>query len=128
MGVTNLLAASLGCSHGIGLPSQFGVLGSSSGGGGSSSTSPGNGSQYPALLNNYATRPSWKVAGVDYPAGLPQGTALTNPATLTLPGVNVNSTAQVIQVTTAGTTLEGIDFSQSGGWTVSITGAANVTI
>jgi hypothetical protein len=41
--------------------------------------------QFPHLLDGYAVRPSWHVAGVDYAVGVPDGTVLKDPTTDSLP-------------------------------------------
>ena len=50
--------------------------------------------QYPTLLNDYARRPPWNVAGVDYHVGAPAGTVFKDWRTLkanTLPGFEWDS-------------------------------------
>ena len=68
-------------------------------------------------------RPSWSVAGVDYCVGVPQGLALKNPATISMAGVSVNTTTDIITVTGTNVTLDGYDFSLNGGWQVYVQGA-----
>lgn len=84
--------------------------------------------QKPGLLNAYPLRPAWKVAGVDYPVGVPSGTVLKNPATLAIAGVAVNITSHELVVTGDRVLLDGYDFSLNGGWSVRLMGAANTRI
>ena len=84
-------------------------------------------SQYPSLFTGYAVRPSWQVAGVDYAVGVPSGTVLKNPATISMAGVSVNTSTHVISITGNNVTLDGYDFSLNGGWQVSISGM-NATV
>jgi len=56
--------------------------------------------QYPTLLNGYAARPPWKVAGVDYRVGIKTDVTLLDPATLpsgsygtSTPGIYAESTS-----------------------------------
>src|ERR1035437_7660687 len=50
------------------------------------------------LLNGYAVRPRWAVAGVDYYVGTPSGTALRDPSTISMQGVSVNRPTSSVQV------------------------------
>jgi hypothetical protein len=84
--------------------------------------------QKPGLLNAYPLRPVWKVAGVDYAVGVPNGTALKNPASIVLTGVTVDIVAHEVVVTGNNVTLDGYDFSLNGGWSVQVNGAANTRI
>ena len=99
--------------------------------------SPGDGSanassgtpQLPTLLSGYAALPAWQVAGVDYHVGIPSGTVLLNPATISMPGVSVNTSTHTVTVTGNNVTLNGYDFSLNGGWQVNqAAGANNLTI
>ncbi len=76
--------------------------------------------QLPNLLSDYALRPPWKVAGVDYAVGVPRGTALKDPTTISMPGVSIDTTRHIIFVTGSNVTLDGYDFSLHGGWSVYI--------
>jgi hypothetical protein len=80
----------------------------------------------PGLLAAYPTRPSWQVAGVDFAVGVPPGTALKDPATLSLPGVSVSTSQHEIYVTGSGVVLDGYDFSLEGGWNVYVEGSNDV--
>jgi hypothetical protein len=83
----------------------------------------------PDLLLHYSVRPRWRVAGVDYPVGIPSGTELKDPAALSMPGVEVDFPRHVARVVQSGITLSGYDFSLAGGWTVYIdSGTDNITI
>ena len=50
---------------------------------GSGNAPPGT-PQFESLLKGYAVRPDWKVAGVDYYVGTPDGTVLKDPATISM--------------------------------------------
>ena len=94
-----------------------------------SANAPAGAAQLPNLLNGYAVRPSWYVAGVDYHVGVPTGLALKNPSTISMAGVSVNTSSHMISITGSNVTLNGYDFSLNGGWGIRITGgASNVTI
>ena len=89
-----------------------------------SANAPAGAPQRPNLLDSYAVRPTWDVAGVDYHVGVPEGLALKNPAAISIPGVTVNTANKNITVTGNNVTLDGYDFS---GWGVSVQ-AANTRI
>lgn len=94
-----------------------------------SSAAPAGAAQLPSLLNGYAARPPWKVAGVDYAVGVPAGTALKDPATISMPGVSVNTGNHTVSVTGNNITLNGYDFGLAGGWAViAYPNATNTTI
>ena len=80
--------------------------------------------QVPNLLNGYAVRPPWQVAGVDYAVGINAGTALGNPLTINMAGVSLDTTNKIVYVTGNNVVLNGWNFT---GWSVSITGA-NATV
>jgi hypothetical protein len=82
--------------------------------------------QHPDLLDGYAVRPSWQVAGVDYAVG-PSSTALKDPATISMAGVSVDNSSRTISITGNNVTLDGYDFALHGGYQVA-TSAANTTI
>src|SRR5262249_43812194 len=42
--------------------------------------------QLPSILSGYAVRAPWQVAGVDYAVGVPVGTTLRDPATISMAG------------------------------------------
>ncbi len=84
--------------------------------------------QLPNLLNDYALRPPWKVAGVDYAVGVPSGTALKDPTTISMPGVSINTNRHIIFVTGSNVTLNGHDFSLHGGWSVYIERGTSGTV
>lgn len=85
--------------------------------------------QFSNILNGYAARPDWKVAGVDYHVGTPSGTALKDPSTISMAGVSVNKSTHTVTVSSSNVTLNGYDFGLSGGWQVNvIDGASNVTV
>jgi hypothetical protein len=93
-----------------------------------SANAPAGTPQLPNLLNGYAVRAPWMVAGVDYAVGVPSGTTLKNPSTISMAGVSVNTTSHVVTVTGNNVTLNGYDFSLNGGWQVYISGASNTVI
>ena len=85
--------------------------------------------QVPTLLNGYAVRPPWNVAGVDYHVGVTAGTILKDPSTINIAGVLVDRTSHIITVTGSNVTLDGYDFSLNGGWQLTIErSASNTTI
>src|SRR5262245_49447318 len=92
-----------------------------------SANAPAGAPQLPNLFSGYALRPPWEVAGVNYAVGYEPSTALNNPATISMPGVSVNTTNKTITVTGNNVTLDGYDFSLNGGWGVVVQGA-NTTI
>lgn len=63
--------------------------------------------QFPTVLNGYAARPPWKVAGIDYRVGINTGIVLTAPsanANLTVVGHNAT-------VNAANVTIDSVDFT-----------------
>ncbi len=88
-----------------------------------SANAPAGTPQLSTLLSGYAVRPSWNVAGIDYYVGVPAGTVLKNPATISMAGVSVNTTSDIVTITGNNVTLNGYDFSLNGGWQVDIEGA-----
>ncbi|WP_247476081.1 Ig-like domain-containing protein [Bradyrhizobium sp. 169] len=82
--------------------------------------------QHPNLLDGYAVRPSWQVAGVDYAVGV-SSTALKDPATISMAGVSVDNSSRTISITGDNVTLDGYDFALHGGYQLA-TSAANTTI
>ncbi|MDE5452804.1 hypothetical protein GWE18_07965 [Bradyrhizobium sp. CSA112] len=90
------------------------------------SVAPTGSPQVPHLLDSYATRPPWKVAGVDYAVGVPSSTVLKNPSTIRMSGVSIDTANHLIRVTGNNVTLDGYDFK---GWGVYVlNGASNTTI
>jgi hypothetical protein len=84
--------------------------------------------QYPDLLKGYMTRPPWMVAGVDYPVGLPSGTALNSPMTLSgNSNISVNSGSHQVAARGSNYTITNIDFSEGGGWQLILYGS-NITV
>lgn len=90
-------------------------------------TYPTIGAQVPHLLDGYAYKPGWSVAGVNYGVGVPDGQVLTNPALISTAGVSINTATRVVTVSGNNVTLDSYDFTLGGGWAVNITGA-NTTI
>jgi hypothetical protein len=93
-----------------------------------SANAPAGAPELPNILNGYAVRPPWEVAGVDYAVGIPSGTTLSSPTTINIPGVSVNSTNHHVTVTGNNVTLSGIDFSLNGGWQLILNGVTGTTI
>ncbi|QPF86525.1 hypothetical protein IC762_09680 [Bradyrhizobium genosp. L] len=94
-----------------------------------SANAPAGVAQFSSILNGYAVRPDWKVAGVDYYVGTPSGTALKDPATISMAGVSVDKSNHIVTVSNSNVTLNGYDFGLSGGWQVNVVNNANnVTI
>ena len=91
--------------------------------------------QFSTLLQGYATRAPWRVAGVDYPVGITSGTVLKDPAPggvlaagLTALGGTANFSNHVITFSGINNiVINGWDFSLEGSWTVEIQGN-NATI
>ena len=93
-------------------------------GGDGSAGAPGGAAQLPHLLDSYATRPSWQVAGVDYAVGVNQGVTLKIPTAGNLPpGVTLGN--GVINVDGSNVTLNGYDLTN---YTVMIKSDASGTI
>ena len=94
-----------------------------------SANAPAGAAQMPTLLSGYAVRPTWNVAGVDYHVGVTAGTVLKDPSTINMAGVSVDRNSHIITVTGNNVTLDGYDFSLTGGWQLTIAGSAtNTTI
>jgi hypothetical protein len=79
---------------------------------------------YPKLLDGYAKRPPWNVAGVDYHVGLGAGTPLKDPSTATLPS-GCSYSAPTVSCSGKGITLAGFDFSLHGGMKLVMNGAGD---
>jgi hypothetical protein len=86
-----------------------------------SANAPSGPAQLPNLLNGYAARPSWYVAGVDYAVGY-GSTSLTDWESISQPGVTVNTSTNTVTITGNNITLSGIDFSLHGGAQVVVSG------
>src|SRR4051812_28221359 len=94
-----------------------------------SANAPAGTAQFANLVNGYAVRPTWNVAGVDYYVGTPSGTVLKDPTSISMAGVSVDKSAHIISVSGSNVTLSGYDFGLNGGWQVNvINNANNVTI
>ena len=85
--------------------------------------------QLASILDGYAVRPSWQVAGVDYAVGVAAGTTLTDPtAAGVLPtGATYDAATHTVTVTGDGVTLNGFDFSLHDGIEL-VVEATNVTV
>jgi hypothetical protein len=92
------------------------------------------GPQFPNQLNSYGGvgarsftigapfQPQWRIAGVDYPVGINDSAKpLKNVLTATLPGCATTS-GNTVTVNSASCTLNGFDFSVSGGVNLVING------
>lgn len=101
--------------------------GSGSGGGGGSCAHSGAGysdgcagapsvaAQYPALLDGYAVRPPWDVAGVDYGIGYSSTQTFKTPGVDTCPtNVTCNTSAHTFTINAANVTIDGWDLSPGG--------------
>ena len=75
---------------------------------------PGGTAQLPTLLNGYAVRAPWQVAGVDYAVGPQPGVTFKDPSTINMAGVSVNTTSKLITITGDNVTLDGYDFATGG--------------
>ena len=94
-----------------------------------SANAPAGTPQFASLLNGYATRPAWNVAGVDYAVGYAAGTVLKDPMTGALPaGVTRDSANHTFLITGSNVVISGWDFSLQGGWQVKATNANNPII
>lgn len=90
------------------------------------STAPAATIQFPSMLSGYVTRPRWNVCGVDYGCGIPTGTSLVDPSTISLAGVTVNSSSHTVTITGNNVSLAGIDFGLDNGWELIVNGANSV--
>jgi hypothetical protein len=80
-----------------------------------SAGAPSGAPQYPAMLTGYAHRPPWKVAGVDYHVGIPDGQPLTDWHTLVSnAALGVNLTTGLIYIN-ADAEIDNVDFSLGTG-------------
>jgi hypothetical protein len=93
-----------------------------------SASAPAGTPLLPTLLSGYVTTPPWEVAGVNYAVGVPSGTALQDPSTLSMAGVSVDASSHTITVTGSNVTLNGYDFGPGGGWGVYINSGATNTV
>ena len=101
---------------------------------------PSGSAQYPSLLDassgtnglgrNLATRPPWKVAGVDYHVGIdrslyPNNSNLLDPSIASLPSGVTFSSPFVIVASATAVVLDGYDFGLHNGMTIFLRGTAN---
>jgi Bacterial Ig-like domain len=77
--------------------------------------------EFPNLLQGYAVRPPWQVAGVDYYVGAPSG-PLLDPTLISRAGVSVDTSSRTIFISGNNITLSGYDFGLHNGYQVVITG------
>lgn len=92
-----------------------------------SANAPAGAPPFPDLLRNYARRPDWKVAGVDYNVGVPAGTQLASPTSLVNSNITVNTSNRQVRASGSGYTISNIDFARDGGWQLILSGS-NLTI
>lgn len=109
------------------------------------SGAPSGTAQYPSILNGYATRPPWKVAGVDYAVGIPSSVTLQDPwpgypsttvgtalasAFITQCGGsgNLSLTANKISINGNNASISGWDFSLHGGVQLELNGVIGTII
>jgi hypothetical protein len=88
------------------------------------------GAQLPTILNSYAVRPPWKIAGVDYPVGIPDGVSFKDPTTATLPsGCGYNGAEKLVGCSSQAT-ITGYDFCNTASGEVGLyyTGATGTTL
>jgi hypothetical protein len=81
--------------------------------------------------SKYAMRPPWKVAGIDYPVGVPAGTKLTDWQLLSGPGITVKAAEMppLVRVDdTSNVVISGVDFSLHGGATLRFVNSPNPTV
>jgi hypothetical protein len=71
--------------------------------------------QHPAMLSGYKVRPSWKVAGVDYHVGIPDGQVLKDWRTIVDPNVWFDPLKGLVYLGPGDVDLENIDFSLGPG-------------
>lgn len=97
--------------------------GGSGGGGGTaedgSAGAPAGTPQYATLLNGYAKRPPWKVAGVDYHVGIdrtkfPTNASLKDPTVASNLPSGCSLSGTTVRVTGSGAVLDGFDFAGRG--------------
>ena len=94
-------------------------------GGDGSAGAPGGTPQLPHLLDSYAARPSWQVAGVDYAVGVHTGVVLKIPTAGNLPpGASLGS-GPTIYVDGNNVTLKGYDLTH---YTVMVNNDATGTV
>ena len=98
-----------------------------------SANAPSGVAQLPSLLDGYASRPSWNVAGVDYAVGVQAGTVLKIPSAANLPnGASLHPGAIYIDgnnVTLNGYNLTGLTvmINSDATGTVTISNCASTT-
>src|SRR3954452_20550991 len=88
-----------------------------------STGAPGGTPQVPHLLDGYAARPTWEVAGVDYAVGVHPGITLKVPTANNLPG-GATLGNHVIYIDGTDITLSGYDLTN---YTVLVTETAKGT-
>ena len=72
---------------------------------------PNGSAQYPTVLETYRARPPWKVAGFDYYVGIPLGTVLSPPQSISNSNITVSGNAVVCSGKGASVSLRAIDFT-----------------
>ncbi|MCE4225043.1 hypothetical protein HCU64_14885 [Methylobacterium sp. C25] len=82
--------------------------------------------QRAGAFDRYPTRPSWKVSGIDYAVGIPAGTVLKPPTSISDKRVSIHADAKRVDIGGNGVVLDAYDFS---GWQIELLpGAGNLTI
>lgn len=120
----------------FGLPAGAGMLTTSTGSSGSCPQgsayvdgcpgAPNGTRQFPTILSGYTTRPPFNVPGIDYYVGVPAGTTLVDPSTISMSGVTVNAGTHTVTITGNNVTLSGINFGLDNGWQVLVQGAGDI--
>ena len=75
-----------------------------------SANAPTGAAQFPGLLDQFAHKPAWKVAGVDYRVGSNYAPH-TDAANIRMVGVSVNAGSKYISIDADNIELEGVDFT-----------------
>jgi hypothetical protein len=76
-----------------------------------SKKAPSGAVQYPTELASYRARPPWKVAGFDYYVGIPSGTVLSSPKSISNPNVTNSGNTIICSGPGASASLSEIDFT-----------------
>jgi hypothetical protein len=93
-----------------------------------SAEAPRGAPQLPTLLSDYAARPPWAVAGVEYLVGYPAHTVLKDPLTIGNVGVSVDAAHGIVYVTGSNVTLDGYDFATAGGYGIVVQSGVSETV
>jgi hypothetical protein len=82
--------------------------------------------QFPTLRASYAHPAPFNFAGADYYAGIPTGTSLVDPSTISMSGVTVNASAHTVTISGNNVTLSGINYGLDNGWELFVNGANDI--